>query len=198
MDEGWIMAEWLVFVVCCLQGRIFICTSRFKLYLCHFPEASKHTGDELSSLPPDRSCVDFFSANGEDLWFSVDEKIFFVLTHCVVDGKVTNNSRCSKWRFWWSSSRKCRKEKFLLRSSWRAKRVCFPIGKAFQKAKLGSRKGFNVLLLPKSVSNLSSICRASFWRIAFQLAMGYESRFKDYSSLCVSLSSSCRYGMPVS
>ena len=84
--EGWIMAEWLVFVVGCLQGRIFICTSRFKLYLGPFPEASKHTGDQLPSLPPDKSCVDFFadffSANGEDLWSSVDEKILFRdLTH---------------------------------------------------------------------------------------------------------------------
>ena len=74
MNEGWIMAEWLVFVVGWLQGRIFICTSRFKLYLRLFPEASKHTGDELPSLPPDKSCVDAFGdANGEDLWSSVDE-----------------------------------------------------------------------------------------------------------------------------
>ena len=84
MNEGWIMAEWLVFVVGCLQDRIFICTSRFKLYLRPFPETSKHTGDELPSFPPDKSCVnvfaDPFSANGEDLWSS-DEKILVVLTH---------------------------------------------------------------------------------------------------------------------
>ena len=42
-----------------------------QVYLCPFPEASKHTGDQLPSLPPDKSCIDFFtdffSANGEDL-----------------------------------------------------------------------------------------------------------------------------------
>ena len=96
MDEGRTMAGWLVFVFGCLV-RIFICTSRFKLHLRPFPEASKHIGDELPSLPPDNSCVDFFadffSANGEDLWSSIDEKILFVLTHCVVDRKITNNSK---------------------------------------------------------------------------------------------------------
>jgi hypothetical protein len=101
-----------------------------------------------------------------------------------MDGKVTSNSRCSKWRFSWSSSRKC----------WRAKRVCsFRYGKHFRTAELGSGnlKGRCVSMFycyPKSMSNLSSICRASFWWGSIQLAIGHESAFKDYSSLCVSLS----------
>ena len=66
------MAEWLVFVLALIRDRIFICTSGFKLHLRPIPEASKHLGDELPSLPIDKSCVDFFAdffhqANGEDL-----------------------------------------------------------------------------------------------------------------------------------
>ena len=77
---------------------------------------------------------------------------------------------------------------FSLHSSWRAKRICSFDKKAFQKSKTWLKEGswyLNVLLLPKSVSNLASISRALFWRGAFQLAMGDESRFKDYSSLWV-------------
>jgi hypothetical protein len=111
-----------------------------------------------------------------------------------MDGKVTSNSRCGKWHFSRSSSRKCWREIFSLHSSWRAKRVCsFRYGKHFRTAELGSGslKGRGVSMFycyPKSVFNLSSICRASFWWGAIQLAIGHESRFKDYSSLCVSLS----------
>ena len=68
--------------------------------------------------------------------------------------------------------------------------LLFLIGKAFQDSRTWLSEGswcVDVLLLPKSWSNLSSICRASFWRGAFQLAMGCESRLEDYSSLCVSL-----------
>ena len=75
---------WSLSLLSCL-GRIFIFTSRFKLHLLPFPEASKHIGDKLPSLPADKSCVnviaDFFSASDENLWSSVDKKIRFVLTH---------------------------------------------------------------------------------------------------------------------
>jgi len=70
--------------------------------------------------------------------------------------------------------------------------LLFPIRKAFQNSRTWLREGsrcVNVLLLPKSVSNLSSICRASFWWGAFQLAIGHESRFKELlEPLRVSLS----------
>jgi hypothetical protein len=62
--------------LCPCLGRIFICTSRFKLHLRPFPEASKHIGDELPSILTDKSCVDvfadFFSANGEALCWLQD------------------------------------------------------------------------------------------------------------------------------
>jgi len=64
---------------CYLPDHSFICTSRFKLHTRLFPEASKHIGDELPSPQTDESCVDvfadFFSANDEDLWSSVDKSV---------------------------------------------------------------------------------------------------------------------------
>ena len=124
------MAEWFVFVVGCLQGRIFICTSRFKLHLRPFPEASKHIGDELPSLPPDKTCFDIFadfsSANGEDLWTSVDEKIVFVLTRSASGGARLGNL-----------GRKC---SHCIQVGGQSESALL-IRKHFRKAKLGSRKG---------------------------------------------------------
>ena len=49
--------------------------------------ASKHIGDELPSLPTGESCVevfapDFFSANGEDLWPSVNKSVYYGDVEC--------------------------------------------------------------------------------------------------------------------
>ena len=120
-----------------------------------FPETSVHIGDdsESPSLPTDKSRVDvfadFFSANGEDLWSSVDEKIRFVLTHR--DGRQGyQHARCGP-----STSRRARLGnpggKFF-----HCIRVggLFPIRKAFQIRRTWLREGsrcVNVLLLPKSL-----------------------------------------------
>ena len=145
--------------LCRCLGRIFICTSRFKLHLRPFSEASVHIGDELPSLPTDKSCVDVFadcfSANGEDLWSSVDVKTRFVMTHR--DGRQGyRHSRCGS-----STSRGARLGNpggnfiHCIRVGGQSEAtVLFPIRKGFQIRRTWLREGsrcVNVLLLPQSL-----------------------------------------------
>jgi hypothetical protein len=162
-------------------------TYRFKLYLRAFPEAPKHIENELPSLLTDKVASTFsqtFSAPTARIYGPLLMKRSASSWRIVMDSKATNNSRCPKWRFSWSSSQKCRREFFSSHSSWRAKRVySFRHGKHFRTAELGSGKGRGVSTFycdPKSVSNLSPIRRASFWWAAFKLAIGHESTSTDF------------------